>query len=168
MKYYTPFSHPVSTSDNRTYVINGSDVLISTDDGENWKPVYTLGWASVFSSLFIDDNNDIYLAVSGSFNFPRGLYVSKDNAQTWQLVYTTPFIPGFDQRITEISKHNGNYYFYSTEQNRLTQTADFSNYSIIQPPSVSPNSRVSHRYLVTKNGRYLLSTESFGMHYFIH
>jgi len=166
LSYYAGFSDAASTTDGTIYGIHSNQLVVSTDGGEGWRPVYTISATSAAGSLFIDDNDAIYYS---AFNGNNGvsLYVSKDQTQTWQMLYTANPPSGIQPSITLISKQQGNYYFYATGQNILMKTSNFSSYSIVNPSIPTNNGRNSFRYIIANNGQAVMSTEFFGIQYFL-
>jgi len=166
LSYYAGFSEAASTSTGTIYAIHNNGLVYSMDGGEGWRPVYTISVVPGVQSLFIDDNDDIYYS---GFNGNSGisLYVSKDQAQTWQMIYTANPPSGVQSSITLISKQQGNYYFYATEKNILMKTSNFSSYSIVNPSISKNNGRNSFRYIIAGNGEAVMSTEFFGIQYFL-
>ena len=167
LNYYAGFSDAFSISNGNTLAIHNNHLARSNDGGESWNEVYSISSTAGLSSLFVDDNDDIYIGVASGIGLSYGLYVSKDNAQTWSKIYTAIPSPGFDQTISEITKQNSFYYFYSTSENILTKTNNFINYQSINPPVGSNNGRQSFIYILSDNGHLIISTEFYGLYYFI-
>ena len=166
LSYYAGFSEAASNSAGTIYAIHDNGLVYSTDGGEGWRPVYTISSVPHVQSLFIDDNDDIYYSGLNS-NYGVSLYVSKDQAQTWQMIYTATAPSGIQSSITLISKQQGYYYFYATEQNILMKTSNFSSYTIVNPSVPNNNGRNSFRYIIANNGEAVMSTEYFGIRYFL-
>lgn len=163
LNYYAGFWDVASMSDGTLYAIHDWHVVFSTDGGESWRDLYTLSSTARCTMLFIDENDDIYVATSKDTQY--GLCVSKDKGNTWGLVYIPEGPLGIDKKLSAMSKQNSYYYFYSTEKNVLIRTADFITYTSITPPPGNNYSRFSYRYIATDNN-IVLSTESYGIYYF--
>ena len=161
------FSGASSTSDGTIFAMNNNGLVVSTDSGENWKPVYSLSSTAYVHCLFIDDNDDIYIGLTGSIAVNDGIYVSKDHAQSWTNVYTVHPNPGFDNTLSAMTKQANTYYFYSSSENILMKTTDFAQYNVVTPPVGSNYGRESFQYIVTHENNIILSTEFYGINYYI-
>jgi photosystem II stability/assembly factor-like uncharacterized protein len=167
LSYYTGFSEATSTSDNTIYAIHGNALVRSYDGGESWGGIYSLSSTSYVSCVFVDDNDDVYIGYQNWYINDYGLFVSKDKCKTWAKVYKPQPSPGFDKNIYQMSKYNGIYYFYSTDENILTSTKDFITYTTIAPHVGSNNGRYSFRYIVSNNNHNILGTEYYGILYYV-
>lgn len=167
LSYYAGFSNAYSKSDSSILAIHNNSLYRSITGGESWTPVYSISSTAGLSALFIDENDDIYVGVSAGIGLSYGLYVSKDNTQTWTKIYTPTPLSGFDQTLTEITKQNNSYYFYSTNQNILITTDDFITYTTINPPITNNNGRKSYKYIVPDINHPVVSTEFYGLYYFV-
>lgn len=167
LSYYSGFSDACSMSDGTIMVIHGGHLFKSATGGLSWSEVYNISSTVGLSFLFVDDNDDIYIGIASGIGMSYGMYVSKNNAQSWTKIYTPAPASGYDQTLSEMTKQNGIYYFYSTSEKILTKTTDFSNYTTINPPVGSNNGRISFRYIVSNNNRWILSTEFYGLYYYI-
>jgi BNR/Asp-box repeat len=167
LNYYAGFSDACSMSDGTILVIHDNHLYRSTTGGLNWSEVYTLSSTVGLSFLFVDDNDDIYIGISTGLGMSYGMYVSKDKAQTWTKIYTSSPAPGYDLALSEMTKQNGTYYFYSSSEKLLMKTTDFNTFTPANPPVGSNNGRKSFRYIVTDNNHLILSTEWYGLYYYI-
>lgn len=167
LNYYAGFSDACSMSDGTILAIHDNELYRSTTGGLNWSEVYTLSSTVGLSFLFVDDNDDIYVGISTGIGMSYGIYVSKDKAQTWTKIYTSSPASGYDQTLSEMTKQNGVYYFYSTSEKILVKTTDFNTFTPSNPPVGSNNGRRSFRYIVSDNNRLILSTEYYGLYYYI-
>jgi hypothetical protein len=89
------------------------------------------------------------------------MYVSKDTGQSWTHVYPVTSGQYADNSVYYLTKVNCTFYFYSTGNYILTQTTDFVNFSTITLPA----GQESIRYIVTRNGHYILSVPEYGVFY---
>jgi hypothetical protein len=167
LNYYAGFSDACSLTDGTILTIHDNHLFRSTTGGLSWTEVYSLSSTNGLSFLFVDDDDDIYIGVAAGIGMSYGMYVSKNNAQTWTKIYTAVPAGGYDQTLSEMTKQNGIYYFYSTSEKILTKTTDFNTYTTINPPVGSNNGRRSFRYIVSNNNRWILSTEYYGLYYYI-
>ena len=166
LSYYAGFSCASTTSDSTVFAIHNNRLVQSTDGGEGWREVYTLSVISGVSWLYVDDNDDIYIS-EGSAS-PYSLKVSRDHAQTWTKVFD-PVLSSTSTNsiITRMMKKNGNYYFYSTDENVLIKTPDFVSYQTVPMPIGSNNGRLSFSYFITAGDHKIISTEFQGLYYFL-
>ena len=135
------------------YTINDFEELFrSKDNGTTWSRVSYAGIPDV-QSIFIDDNGDMYI---GADIIEGHIFKSVDNGSTWSKLFTTPELPAVYDRIKNISKKNGNYYF-SVDGYGLVRTNDFIKYDKI---SIS-----NQDYLVAKSGTVLLNFYFSGLFY---
>ena len=141
-------------------------MLIEITRHKSWSKVFTLSSTVQLSFLFVDDNDDIYIGIATGIGMSYGVYVSKDNAQTWTKIYTPAPAPGYDFKTSLMTKQNGAYYFYSSSENILVRTTDFLTYTTVNPPVGSNNGRRSWRYIVSNNNGWILATEWYGLYYY--
>jgi len=129
----------------------------STDGGTTWaSPNNTPADLNRFyTSIFIDDNGYIYL--SGSDASGGGIYLSKDNAQTFNKIAFTPF--GYDQYYMpdKISKQHDGYYYIRTTLNGYYRTRDFVNLENVNSRFNIPAADM----IVADNNNLVLSTGKF-------
>ncbi len=163
--YYTQFSGATSTTDGTIYVKHNT-LIVSTDGGETFRPVYTFEDADYF---FIDNNDDMYATKYDNIGtVGMSFYRSPDKAQTWNKLYSLPMPKeNFQLGLSHMTRHGNSYFFYSTTQNLLVETKDFNSFYTYTPPVVDDNGRQSFQYLVTKSGHIIISNEFQGLFYFI-
>lgn len=167
LSYYAGFSCAGSLSDGSIYAVHDRKIVVSTDGGEGWKEVYTVSIVPGADWLYVDDNDDIYISAAVNSS-GKGLWVSHDHAQTWEKVFT-PVLPNgaSDSKVSQITKVNGVYYFYSTDRNILTRTTDFKIFETVFAPADNPVGRYSFSYIVSPHDHIVASTEFYGLHYFL-
>jgi hypothetical protein len=112
-------------------------------------------------------DNDLQTVEAGSIAVSDGIYVSKDHAQSWTKVYTVNPNPGFDNTLSAITKQANTYYFYSSSENILMKTTDFAQYNIVTPPVGGNYGREFYQYIVTHENNIILSTQFYGIYYYI-
>jgi hypothetical protein len=68
------------------------------------------------------------------------IYRTQDKTETWNKLYTMP-MPNvnFQMGLNHMTKHGNSYFFYSTTQNLLVETEDFSSFYTYTPPVVNDN-----------------------------
>ncbi|HTK20797.1 MAG TPA: hypothetical protein VL442_14825 [Mucilaginibacter sp.] len=99
------FAYPSEDLNGNLYILSKESGVIykSTDAGKSW--TYLNFPNDRFESLFIDANNWFYASVNGSE--PYGIYISKDNAATFNLLSNS--VSGFNDQISIQS--DGNLYY---------------------------------------------------------
>jgi hypothetical protein len=99
------FACPSEDKNGNLYILakESGTIYKSTDAGKTW--AYLNFPNDRFESLFIDKNNWFYTSVNGSQ--PYGIYISKDNAVTFNLLSSTT--DGFNENISVQS--DGNLYY---------------------------------------------------------
>jgi len=161
---YSAFSNAVSLTDGTLFAKFDGVPCSSTDGGDHWTRLWTLNAATIITAVFVDDNDNMYV---GCTNGPSGdgLYVSKDRGQTWNYIYSTKSYNATEKGVYQITKSNGGYYFYASNQHQLIRTTDFVTFINVSPPPYI--SYRSENFFVTKDDHLILSFEQEGFQYFI-
>lgn len=165
LEYYSAFTNTQVLKDGTVIALIGGKLVESKDEGLNWSPVWTISGTSNLSFVFVDESDHVYVGNNGSPGMSQGIYVSKDKMQTWNKVYESTAPPGFVPQLSQMSKRNGVYYFYSSSKNILMSTTNFITYTQVPNPAPDNNGEFSSYYLVTKDNYIIASTQSYGLRY---
>jgi len=140
--------------------VANQNLFKSIDGGENWSDIWSSDGHGT-ATLFLDTNGDIYTGE------PDGIYLSKDTGATWTKFYQSYPIGANAGTVSRITKQNGALYFYATEKNILMRTADGVNFEQQYFPLYDNNGRDSYSYILSANNHLVVSTEWYGLHYYL-
>lgn len=150
--------HVIKHPNGNVLYLNDGIIRSSSDNGETYQFLASLGYQQNTNLLFLDKQN--YLYATGSINYSTLLFRSKDLGTTWEPLYTAPQDP--DRRITDLSWVNGLYYFYAAGAG-IMATTDFSEYTSLAP-DLTKNART---FMTKSDGGMVMGTTMGSLYYYI-